>query len=387
MPVQRACRVVRLSRTAYYQPPVPASRRDAAVIAALTDAVARYPRWGFWKLHDRLRAEGRPWNHKRLHRVYCALRLNLPRRTTRRVPRRVRQPLTAPPVLNRTWALDFMTETLYDRRRIRLPRGSVVVLLLGATSLAGAQPKATGRRCRGRLFRPSGPLIGKIRTWSGFMAQMLALYSQPLTGHGSPLSASARSAASLPVRARLPTAPRWRARRGGTAPRHGAPAERTGLQLGESVAAARAADAHRPLVAHQPAAAPRQDRRALGEACPLLLAAAGRESPDPTAVRIDASSESRPCPSRPADGLVHEERQAEARRQSGEVSENAGEPSRFGWIPGRDGFRLWDAGGWMASRPGLSTTGATRESSAARSTATRVTLSSSANPADRRSSS
>ena len=32
----------------------------------------------------------------------------------------MRQPLTAPPVLNRTWALDFMTETLYDRRRIRL---------------------------------------------------------------------------------------------------------------------------------------------------------------------------------------------------------------------------------------------------------------------------
>ena len=89
LPVQRACRVVRLSRTAYYQPPVPASRRDAAVIAALTDAVVRYPRWGFWKLHDRLRAEGRPWNHKRLHRVYCALRLNLPRRTTRRIPRRV----------------------------------------------------------------------------------------------------------------------------------------------------------------------------------------------------------------------------------------------------------------------------------------------------------
>ena len=61
--IQRACRVVRLSRTASYQPPPPASRRDAAVIAALTDAVARYPRWGFWKLFDRLRVEGRPWNH------------------------------------------------------------------------------------------------------------------------------------------------------------------------------------------------------------------------------------------------------------------------------------------------------------------------------------
>jgi hypothetical protein len=51
---------------------------------------------------------------------YCARRLNLPRRTTRRVPRRIRQPLTAPPVLNQTWAFDFMTETLYDGRRVRL---------------------------------------------------------------------------------------------------------------------------------------------------------------------------------------------------------------------------------------------------------------------------
>jgi putative transposase len=117
--VQRACRVVRLSRTAFYQPPFPASRRDAAVIAGLTDAVARYPRWGFWKLYDRLRAEGQRWNHKRVHRVYCALRLNLPRRTTRRVPRRLRQPLVAPPVLNATWALDFMGDALYDGRRIR----------------------------------------------------------------------------------------------------------------------------------------------------------------------------------------------------------------------------------------------------------------------------
>jgi putative transposase len=120
LPVQRACRVVRLSRAAYYRPPVPASRRDAAVIAALTDVVARYPRWGFWKCFDRLRVEGRPWTHKHVHRVYCALRLNLPRRTTRRVPRRIRQPLTAPPVLNQTWALDFMSETLYDGRRGRL---------------------------------------------------------------------------------------------------------------------------------------------------------------------------------------------------------------------------------------------------------------------------
>ena len=67
-----------------------------------------------------MRTEGHPWNHKHVYRVYCALRLNLPRRTTRRVPKRIRQPLAAAPVLNQTWAMDFMTETLYDARRVRL---------------------------------------------------------------------------------------------------------------------------------------------------------------------------------------------------------------------------------------------------------------------------
>ena len=117
--VQHACRVARLSRAAFYRPPTPRSRRDADVIAALTDLVARYARWGFWKLFDRLRLDDRPWNHKRVHRVYCDLRLNLPRRTVRRVPKRLRQPLAAPAQLNQTWALDFMADMLYDGRRIR----------------------------------------------------------------------------------------------------------------------------------------------------------------------------------------------------------------------------------------------------------------------------
>ena len=43
----------------------------------------------------------------------------LAEQTTRRIPRRVRRPLVAPPVLNQTWALDFMADALYDRRRFR----------------------------------------------------------------------------------------------------------------------------------------------------------------------------------------------------------------------------------------------------------------------------
>jgi putative transposase len=95
------------------------ARRDASVIAALTTLVAAKSRWGFWKCNDRLRLDGHPWNHKRLWRVYCCLRLNLPRRAKKRLPSRLRQPLTVLPQPNAVWAVDFMSDTLYGGRRFR----------------------------------------------------------------------------------------------------------------------------------------------------------------------------------------------------------------------------------------------------------------------------
>src|SRR5262245_8160999 len=83
-----------------YRPPVEARIRDATVIDALNGLVAEHNRWGFWKCYDRLRLDGYRWNHKRLWRVYRALGLHLPRRSKRRVPRRLRPPLAAPPAVN-----------------------------------------------------------------------------------------------------------------------------------------------------------------------------------------------------------------------------------------------------------------------------------------------
>jgi putative transposase len=117
--VVRACGLVKLSRTAWYRRPQTSTDRDREVIEALNGIVERRPRWGFWKCFDRLRLDGYGWNHKRVHRVYCALRLNLPRRTRRRVPQRLRQPLEAPSELNRIWALDFMADALYGWRPFR----------------------------------------------------------------------------------------------------------------------------------------------------------------------------------------------------------------------------------------------------------------------------
>lgn len=117
--IARACKTVRLSRSAYYAPTVDWAQRDAEVVDALNGIVAKRTRWGFWKCFRRLRADGYGWNHKRVHRVYCQMRLNLKRKAKRRTFTRERQPLEAPQGLNRIWSMDFMHDAMYDGRTFR----------------------------------------------------------------------------------------------------------------------------------------------------------------------------------------------------------------------------------------------------------------------------
>lgn len=115
----RACKAVGLPRSALYKPTTDQADKDAAVIDAINAVVDKRPRWGFWKCFERLRADGHGWNHKRVYRVYCGMRLNLKRKAKRRVITRQRQPLLASQELNCVWALDFMRDTLYDGRPFR----------------------------------------------------------------------------------------------------------------------------------------------------------------------------------------------------------------------------------------------------------------------------
>lgn len=110
---------MKLSRAAYYRQPRCSGTRDVEVMTALNGIVSQHARWGFWKCFDRLRYQGYGWNHKRVYRVYCAMKLNLPRRTKRRVLTRIRQPLQAPLTQNRIWAADFMHDALYGGRTLR----------------------------------------------------------------------------------------------------------------------------------------------------------------------------------------------------------------------------------------------------------------------------
>jgi putative transposase len=74
--VSRACRLVKVGRTKWYRPSPPLHERDAEVIGRLNEVVGRHGRWGFWKCFHWLRQRGCRWNHKRVLRVYRAMKLN-----------------------------------------------------------------------------------------------------------------------------------------------------------------------------------------------------------------------------------------------------------------------------------------------------------------------
>lgn len=115
--VRQSCRCVGLSRSAFYTPPE--SRDDAEVVNAINATIGRHPRWGFWKTFKALRRKGHNWNHKRVYRVYCNLKLNQKRRAKKRLPKRFKQPLFVPPRPNQVWSADFMSDMLYAGKRFR----------------------------------------------------------------------------------------------------------------------------------------------------------------------------------------------------------------------------------------------------------------------------
>ena len=87
---------------------------------ALTQMVAKHPTIGFWQSFHRLRNRGEKWNHKRVRRIYREMKLNIRRRARKRLPQRVKQPLSVPTAPNQVWSIDFMSDALVDGRKFRL---------------------------------------------------------------------------------------------------------------------------------------------------------------------------------------------------------------------------------------------------------------------------
>jgi putative transposase len=98
---------------------VPKRVTEGEIAAYLRTLVDAHPRWGFKKLYDALRNAGHGWNHKRVHRVYRALKLHLRVKRGKRLPKRTPQPLEQTGKPNECWSLDFMSDALLNGRRFR----------------------------------------------------------------------------------------------------------------------------------------------------------------------------------------------------------------------------------------------------------------------------
>ena len=114
---RKACNLLSISRTAYrYRAKKPA---DDEIKQQLQMLAKRKPRWGFGKMRDYLRNQGYGWNHKRIHRVYREMKLNLRVKPKKRLPSREPVPLVQPEQVNDSWSLDFMSDSLSNGRAFR----------------------------------------------------------------------------------------------------------------------------------------------------------------------------------------------------------------------------------------------------------------------------
>lgn len=96
------------------------TKDDSLTIDKLNDLAERYPTRGFDEYYSKIRNEGLKWNRKRVLRIYRLLGLTMRRKRKRRLPSRVKRPLSTPLVLNHTWSMDFMSDSLSYGRKIRV---------------------------------------------------------------------------------------------------------------------------------------------------------------------------------------------------------------------------------------------------------------------------
>lgn len=115
---RRACRVVGIGRASLrYR-----GRRTQpkCLVERMRELAAQRPRFGYRRLHVMLRREGFAVNCKRVYRLYKLDGLTVRRRLRRRRAASVARIVLAPATrANERWAMDFVADQLFNRRRFR----------------------------------------------------------------------------------------------------------------------------------------------------------------------------------------------------------------------------------------------------------------------------
>jgi putative transposase len=118
--IRRISRVLGQRRSSLYYV---AKRIDSdAVIGSLMQAQAEVKvNWGFKLLYHWMRRKGHRWNHKRVYRVYKALKLNLRKAKHRpKIKRIAINPLPAK-WINEGWSMDFLSDSMsHNQGKVRI---------------------------------------------------------------------------------------------------------------------------------------------------------------------------------------------------------------------------------------------------------------------------
>lgn len=106
-----------LSRSMWYYQ---SKKDDSEVIEKLSELAKQLPTRGFDEYYGRIRQQGYKWNRKRVLRIYRLMKLGLRRKHKKRLPARIKEPLILPAQFLHTWSMDFMSDALTDKRKIRI---------------------------------------------------------------------------------------------------------------------------------------------------------------------------------------------------------------------------------------------------------------------------
>lgn len=113
--ISRACKLMDIRRSYFYYTE---KKDDSEVEQAIREAAEFGD--GFWKIFQRLRRDGKPWNHKKVYRVYKQMHYEKRSKLKKRLPARVKSPLVIPSEPNTTWPIDFVSDRLQSGRTFRV---------------------------------------------------------------------------------------------------------------------------------------------------------------------------------------------------------------------------------------------------------------------------
>jgi putative transposase len=115
---RRTCKIVGLCRSSCRYQAKPSN--DAEIRARLRELAEQRRKFGAPRLHTLLRREGYLINHKRTERLYREEGLSLRRKKRRKRGSHLRVVLAGPGRVNQHWSMDFVADSLFNGRRLRI---------------------------------------------------------------------------------------------------------------------------------------------------------------------------------------------------------------------------------------------------------------------------